>query len=377
MMYLVQGQENTENLLVFNAIGRSSSSPSLDKGGQLIDPYEVKFQIRNSAGTKIFPEAPSTWEVLTDTSGELGTGRYYAYDAADTDSPWTPSSSLPPGAYTIEWRWTETSGGTEYRWLQKFRVESSAYAGISYATYISPGEIRDEGITASDLSNSRLERLIEQVQNYIEQMTRNVFRPVYMEYVLDGAHNDRVFLSHPIIGIDELKANGNTSAISSSSFAVAYERVDQLHKVVSSPDRRRNPWLRFRGATDIYSGVQSRFRKGASNIVVTGVFGFLESDGSCPPLIRDAALRLVSLNAPKLPVGSANHGNHGAPINYETVDRHTISYSVQHSASARTLLALAGAREVEEVLTMYRAPIRLAAPAPAKVWDTGYSSYDL
>lgn len=377
MMYLVQGQENTPYLLNFHAVGRPTVSPYTDTGGRLIDPVEVKFQIRDPSGADIFPGAGG-YEVVTGTPGELGRGRFYAYDDAFSIG-WTPSASATVGTYEIEWRWTEESGGDELRWVQKFRVESSSkFSGSSFATYISPGEIRDV-IPETDLPDGRLEQLIELAQSYIERATRNLFRPVYMELVQNGGHHEAIFLQYPVIGIDEVYANNSSAPLSARTYAVAYERVDQLHRFNPPNDRRRNPWIRFRGGTSTIfdspplSRWQSQFFRGANNQIIRGVFGFLESDGSCPRLITEAMLRLVSLNTPKISPGSAGNALAG-PISSETVDRHSISYSVSKSAQANTKWALAGSKEVEEILAMYKAPLVVNAPTPKRVWDTGFEA---
>ena len=82
-------------------------------------------------------------------------------------------------------------------------------------------------------------------------------------------------------------------------------------------------------------------------------------------------LRLVFAGSEKLVPGSAGASGTG-PIQSETVDRHSISYAVGKTAGAKTKWALAGSKEVEEIMAMYKAPISINAPVPSRVWDEGF-----
>lgn len=358
-MYLVQGQANTPHLLAFFTV---------DPDGWLYDPHSIRFRVFGPDGVQVFPTVPDTWETITGY--EYDSGHYYAYDTEAGDG-WAPSADATPGRYTIEWGWTPEAGDTERTARRTFYVESSDdYEGVGWVTYLAPAQVRAEGITADDLSASRLESLIADAQDYIENTTQNVFRPIPQDFTVNGSHSAALFLGLPIIGVRGIYANGSNYSLSSASVYVSHARVDESHRYRANPDPRRNPVVRLRGSN---GGGQfnwpetfevSRFRAGAGNQRIDGVFGFLERDGSVPRQIQEAMLRLIVANAEPLEVGSEPVAG---PVASRTTDRNSITYAV---SGAETSLGWAGAtsKRIEEILVRYRRPIAVRSSTPGRVW---------
>ncbi|HUX16498.1 MAG TPA: hypothetical protein VMW52_08490, partial [Phycisphaerae bacterium] len=161
MFYLPLNYINTEHLLAFNVV---------DDEGFLVDPEAIEFKIVDSAGANVFPVAG--YEDVRTTGGRLGLGRYYAWDESVSAAPWTVPAAQAVGIYRIVWRWN-LSGNTQKTFTEKFEIvldEQGAgvgFAGIPYRSYIAPGQLRTENVTATFLSDARMEFLFEVVQALI------------------------------------------------------------------------------------------------------------------------------------------------------------------------------------------------------------------
>lgn len=362
MPHLARGQTNNARILALHAV---------DSSGHLYNPDSVEFRVFDPAGTQVFPA--SGWEDVT--SYGTATGVFPAWDTT-AGAGWTVDAAADLGKWSIEWAFLDSDGTTERTWTQEFWV-SEADTDFPFWSYVSPNEVRAEGVDASQLSASRLVALLRRVQDYIERACRQPFRPVRAQIKVDGHGAPTLFFSVPIVGIESLIANFGSAALPTSAY-----RVYSCPALGDDPgwapgDNRRNPRIalvseltgRALGAGGIFAtvrGAGGRFAAGAQAHTVTGVWGFLERDGATPQLIRDAALRLILANTPLLEVGgSAPASVPAGPITSERTDRHEISYADNSSTSAGPALgsALATSREVEEILHLYRGPIVMGAPA--------------
>lgn len=347
--FLLQGQENTKFLLSFFHV---------DEDGFLVDAAVVEFRIVDSASSEVV-----AWTSVASGDGKFDTGSYYAHDGS---SPISIGGAAAPGTWRIYWRWKAEATDDYSTWSMPFEVVSSSFpVSFSYRTVISPTQVRDEGVSTSTLSDARLAMLLDRVQTFLEARTEVYFRPIPLTLSVNGLHSEAMFFGVPIVGVEWVKANGSTTQLSSTSFAVNNARADLEHRFQPAPDPRRNPYIRFRADTSIYSSIgglnrsNPRFTAGAKLQKIKGVFGFLESDGLVPPLITYAALKLIYANTTALTTSSTTTAG---PIVSETVDRHTVSYATT-TASTGTV-ALASSPEVEEIIAMYRRPITLGTTAP-------------
>lgn len=373
MFYLPQGYENTEHLLMFSVV---------DDEGILVDPEAIGFRILDSTGSNVFPVAG--YEDVRANEGRLGTGRYWAYDKSVNDQPWTVGGAQAVGVYTIEWQWNLTGGSTQ-TFSEAFEiVDGTAFTGLPYRTYVSPTQVRDEGVDATTLSDSRLEFLLEVIQSIIEERTRNVFRPVYRTIRFDGPQADRIFLGQPIIGIESLSVRDGAT-FDNTTLAVAFERADQKHRFRPHPDHRRNPTISLRGDINVFSaGLFTRsigkFGAGRMNYRLSGVFGFVETDGTVPAMLQDAMLRLVIYAVTTLGdsiLGGGTSGGSsggGGPLKKIKAGGYEIEYNVGDSAGAASSLneALLQSRIVEEELKQFRAPQAIQTTKPNTAFASVY-----
>jgi len=354
MMYLLSSSVNTEQLLNFFVVNSS---------GFLTDAYLVELKITTIGGSQIHPIAGGWLDVTT--IGRFDTGSYYAVEV-DGSEGWNVIVG-GAGPHVINWRYKLTASDDYVTWSMKFYVDTSpGIYGYPYRTIISLSEVRDEGLTVSEVSNAKLESLIGLVNDYIEEATQQVFRPTPRTFRVDGPHHERLFLANPIIGIDYVKPDRSTEALEETALAINFTRVDLTYKDRLKPDPRRNPSIaltpaRFYLEASRYYRHNPMFGVGRLNHEIKGVFGFLESDGSVPKLIEQAALELVFANVVTLEPGATT--TTAGPLIEETTDRHSVRYGSTTASEGSS--ALATSRRIEEILKAYRSPIGLGAPGPS------------
>lgn len=356
MKYLSLGQDNTANHLILIAT---------DEDGWLYDPTKVEIQIEDwsaGAAAQVYPAAPGTYADIT-TAGKHSKGIWRAYDLAN-DRGWRPAGN--EGLHKLKWKYTSKPGASTHEWSEDFQV-SGAGLGLPYATYISPNEVRAEGLTIAKCPDARLISLIERAQDYIERATRQPFRPILQTLKIDGNEAHTLHFDMPIIGVEYIRANGATQSMAQSTVAIYANQHLSSSRWFGAEDYRRNPRIGLKADMDIYSGSYlgsaDVFAVGRRNQVIKGVFGFVEQDGTCPSMITFAMLKLVYSTASVLTVASSSSSSVTAgPIKKEKVDRHEIEY--MESSSTTSTTALSSSAEVEEIIQLYKAPIGIGAAGP-------------
>jgi hypothetical protein len=183
--------------------------------------------------------------------------------------------------------------------------------------YALVSDLRAEGVTATEATDARLVRLIRLASQYIDRMTGRFFEPRPMTLTLDGSGGRAQLLGHPIICVREVKL-GVALAVGSSELPVSpsYFRVYNRHLTqgLTDPDDRENPRLEFFHESDLL-GVQSTpaaslglgsfvWPRGVQNVVIDGLFGYTDPDGSpsgrTPDLIRHVTKLLALRELPAL-----------------------------------------------------------------------------
>lgn len=346
MPYLVQGQANRVEILALFAV---------DPDGFLYDPDTVEFRVLDPSGA-----VSIDWTDVT-SSGRKDVGVYYA--------PFTPANGATVGTWSIEWRWTDSEDETlEQTWSQSFDIYTLGF-GVPYWTYVTPRQIRDEGMDTTTLPDLRMVTLIRLAQAFIERECRQPFRPVRSAIDFNGNGSALQLLPMPILGVEYLRINRSTLDLDHAQYAVYASPFLGTDPGYLPKDNRRNPRVKlvrglspspFRAGRFTDRASTGRFYPGAKAHRIKGVWGFLEPDGTTPLLIQNAALRLVLATATLMADASSSTSPAG-PVTREQTDTHEIEYA--NTVGSWDYAALATSPEVQDILNRYRAPIALGAPA--------------
>ena len=358
MVAIARGQENTTSLINW----------FISVNCVLTDAFEVGFQVWDISGglpgTQVFPATPGDWEVVTDAPGKFSVGSYYAYDNGNAQG-WTPGIAEPLGTHQIKWRWKITAGSPYQSNLEEFEVLVES-AGSSADYYCSVQDVRDAGVTEAQADDAAVLASIKLWQQVLDRACRQWFNYKTLTLTFDGNDSDTIFFGVPIVQITSLKINDDTADLATT-----------LYKVYSGretwPDDRRNPRIKLvRNTTNIFSGYtdnQMMFRRGRQNQVVSGIFGYTESDGTTPEPIRHALCRLVTqkLLSPAVPTASSplTYPPILGPLLEEWTDGHKVKFAQaggQVNKRRSGLTGLIQDPEVLDIITLYRAPVGVATP---------------
>ncbi len=196
-------------------------------------------------------------------------------------------------------------------------------------SYIAINDIRDEGISDPPYTDQWITARISLAQKFIETVTRRFFeKRTAITLVLDGRGHDTLWLPIPPVSVTAI-----------TKVAVADVEVDSAdYKVIMPefPDGRNNPKL---------VKVSGLWTAGEGNVEVTGDFGYVEKDGTTPPLIRDACKRIVVAFLPKI---SDVEGQRASRIIAESLK----DYSYQLDEKTRN--GLFGDPVIDHVLAQFR-----------------------
>lgn len=361
MASIIKGQPNTTDKVNW----------FITVGGALNNAFEVGFRITDIVGglpgTQIFPTTPGEFENVTSPPGRFGTGSYFAYDNTAA-TPWTPGTGTSLGTHRIEWRWKIISDAFFQTGREDFEV-LPAGAVVPGDLYITVEDIRDLGMPDPP-TDAEVLVAIEVWQTFLERACRQWFIPKTMVLALDGTDSDAIHFGVPIISIDHIKINNEDTVLDTDLFKV--------YSAVRYPDDRHNPRIKLVAAEDqdIFTAPlihgQLKFRKGRQNQEVKGTFGYVEEDGSVPPLIQHALKKLVveKLTTPifmdptaaPLPAPPPLVG----PIVEEWVDSHKVKYGQRGgmlSPRKPGLTGITSDQEILDIIKLFRAPIGAATPA--------------
>ena len=288
--------------------------------GELADAAEVTFQIfdvsddgKRARPVQVFPSAPDgrapvNSAELWPAGDKLGPGHVVAR--------WSAPADEAIGVHEVRWFVRSAAGATEQVVTVDFDV-LAADAGSYRSGYALVSDLRAEGVSATEATDARLARLIRLASQYVERMTGRFFEPRSMTLTLDGSGGRILLLGHPIIAVRDvtlliaMPVNVGELPVAPSFFRV-YNR--HLTQGLLEPDDRENPRLEFFHESDLL-GVHSTpaaslglgslvWLRGVQNVVVNGVFGFTDPDGSTigrtPDLIRHVTKLLVLREIPAM-----------------------------------------------------------------------------
>jgi hypothetical protein len=288
--------------------------------GVLADAATVAFQVfdlsddtKRASPVQVFPDSAGTRATVnvTDlwpTGDKLGPGHVVAR--------WTPRADEPLGLHELRWFVQMAPSAAEQIVTVEFDV-LAAGAGSYRSGYALVSDLRAEGVTEADATDVRLARLLRLASQYVDRMTGRFFEPRALTLAVDGSGGRAQLLGHPIICVREVKlivalaAELGELPVTPSSFRV-YNR--HLIQGLTDPDDRENPRLEFFHESDLL-GVQATpaaslglgslvWTRGAQNVVIDGLFGYTDPDGSAigrtPELIRHVTKLLALREIPTL-----------------------------------------------------------------------------
>lgn len=337
----------------------------------LTDMYSMEFRILDIEdglpGTQIFPVVEDDWEDVTAAPGKFSTGGYYAYDNV-AGAGWTPSLTATLGTHRIEWRWKVLVGASYQYGQEDFEVIIES-AGSSADTYISLEDVRTAGLPATVITDDVVLAAILTWQEFIDRACRQWFIPKTLTLNFDGTDSDTIHLGVPIISIDYVKLNGDTTELDTDLYKV--------YNGITYPDDRKNPRIKLIRTTkyrDIWTGGQGplKFRKGRQNQEISGIFGYTEADGSVPAMIKRALTKLVIEKVTRpLYVDPATATTPTPPppivgqLIEEWTDGHTLKWAQQGgvlTTRAPGLTGITNDQEILDIIRLFRAPIGIATP---------------
>lgn len=231
---------------------------------------------------------------------------------------------------------------------------SDPMQGIDGGLYCTLQDIRDEGITTTELSDERALALSTRWQQWFEAQTKNFFVPKEATVDLDGDGSRMLLLPVPIINVSALYINDDfVTVVDPTTYAVYNSRGPVQ-------DDRSNPRIMLkRSTTDIFAQMSGKFNIGDRNQRIIGTWGYTESDGSTPLAVSHAVLVLVTLTKEYLPDDQIDQLISGRIVE-EVTDRHRAKYA--DLVNNLKMWSPTGISEVDMALRRYKRPIRIAAP---------------
>ena len=225
---------------------------------------------------------------------------------------------------------------------------------MAYATL---QQVRDEGLSASEASDARVNSLLAEASAYIEHVTGQWFELRTLTLDLAGTGTKYLWLPTMATTVTSIKhvdrGNGTLTTIPASSWHLFDRRV---------PDDRRNPKVELLEDVFVPPGGLSRWHP-KSMYRVAGTFGFVEYDfggtswtGGTPLDIRRACLLLVLHWSGQL-------GDPDAGLDRRASDLRRLSVQGRSAAfvGPTSTTTLSGNVEVDRLLARYRSPIEVMA----------------
>lgn len=371
-----QSSDCTNPVLVFYAYDK----------GFLADVVSLEFQIfdvstpaKQITPVQVFPAGPGRQSVnldpcdATPTPGHrLGLGRYVAEYTVDT--------AEPIGDHRIVWYVTREAGGTEETYEQEFQVLVAGEV-TAPGLYCTLNSLRAEGLSDCAADDMRLFKAIKRSSEFIERVTGRKFGPHYMTKRLNGRGGPYLLLGDPIIAVESIEVNSfpfdpEPDFIFSNESIRVYNRHIELGE--TNPDDRNNPKLEiFRGdrnlhftgdpSTHYFADVASIwFPNGQQNVIVKGVFGYTDPDGSTvgkiPADIELACALLTIRNVVQLTDPERAQQNYAWRITQEKTRQQSVSYgNLSGKAASMAHGFFTGDPEVDAILAAYMRPPSLGA----------------
>jgi len=210
--------------------------------------------------------------------------------------------------------------------------------------YASVADVRAEGVTVSQATDARLSLLVGEATALIDRVTGWYFEPRVATLRLDGRWAPSIELPVPPIRVDSLLVHDAPLSLAPNDVVI-----------VGAPIQ---PGFDGPRVTLRHGRV---FPRGQGNVVVTGLWGFTEYDGTpegrTPMAIRRACLLLVLRNLAPL----ADEASFEARSRWRVLEERTREQSYRLDAATQREGLLTGEPEVDALLEPYVRPSPLGA----------------
>jgi hypothetical protein len=210
--------------------------------------------------------------------------------------------------------------------------------------YASVSDARAEGVTGAQATDDRLALLLAEATALIDRLTGWYFEPRVATLRLDGRWAPSIELPVPPIRVDSLLVHGAPHSLDPNDVVI-----------VGAPIQ---PGFDGPRVTLRHGRV---FPRGHGNVVVTGLWGFTENDGTpegrTPMAIRRACLLLVLRNLAPM----ADEASFEARTRWRLVEERTREQSYRLDPSSQGAAQLTGEPEVDRLLEPYVRPSPLGA----------------
>jgi len=233
-------------------------------------------------------------------------------------------------------------------------LESTLTAPFQASLVVSLQDIRNEGLGVGELSNDRALSLSAGWQSWFEKKCGQWFTPRELDLLVDGDGSRVLYLDVPAISVTELYINNDFVNALDPSYYTVYNRM-------FPEDDRRNPRIKLKRSLDgIFSSYTgSKFNAGDQNQKISGLFGYVEEDGSPPFAVMRAILLLIRMTAAQMNDDEVDQLRVGRATE-EVTDRHRIRYSDLYDSLKKW--SVTGITEVDDALVMYRRPAKIRSP---------------
>jgi len=362
------------------AIGRgeilSASNPKLtfiaQLDGMLVEPTSVDFAIfdrsdpsKSVIPAQVFPNSGTQGvDLVTD---KIGTGRYAA-------SGWTVDANADVGRYEVRWTYQLSDSSPVKTARVEFEVVAGAGAIIGPA-YALVADLREDGLLDS-VDDARAQQAIVIASRMIEQVTGRFFEPRAQDLLVEGKGARALLFDQPIVGVEQILIGTEPSFTPDLVVDSDYYRVFNRHLTqgLTSPDDRNSPKIEFIHQDDLngvydwrfqpVSGFSIRsfsFPPGVQNVLVKGVYGYTEPDGTpwgaTPVLIRQATKMLARRYLPKMSDECGDDARDG----WRIVEERTRDQTVKMADPRKFGSQVIGDPDIDVLLVMFTRPPALGA----------------
>lgn len=308
---------------------------------------------------QVFPPAGRASVVVDqfcdDGGGRLGLGHYLA--------DWSVPLDEPIGAHAIGWWFKLDPLGDEFTFVESFDVVS--FVGSSDDTlYTTIAEMRARGVTTTLADDETLLTSIELNSRMIDEYTGRWFYPRETTMRLDGRGTITLHLDIPIIDVTRVAVDYWADDEDPTDIALTDIEVYNRHVRLgmTKPDDRTCPKIVLRLTSDTERRVlpgwgAGVFPKGQQNVLIEGVFGYTEPDGSVPLLIREACRRMVKKDL--VAMASGGSGGASGPVKREKTREQEIEYADPNKSAMQGVFT--GDPAIDMILVRYRRPPYIGA----------------